>query len=249
MNTEFVIDINGSQTKVYMQIGFFNHQNISYPLHKHVFAEMHIFLSGTAFLCCEEKDIPLKEGDILIVPANQMHRYHSTGKDSKRISFLLNTGYGDMLRKTTIHKAMLSLLCKEIQTYVLTGKNSKLRALLSYICSDCFLEESNQPIIPITNRELIIEEFFSKRYNGTVTIDDLAKELMLSSKQTAREVKRITGNTFIDELAKRKINAAILLFQTTNLTLAQISELVGYSSYAGFYKAYRRITNRLPKPK
>lgn len=74
---------------------------------------------------------------------------------------------------------------------------------------------------------------------------------MLSCKQTEREVKRITGNTFAGEMARRKIGAAIILLQTTNLPLTEISELVGYSSYSGFtrlikeYSTIRKLKRRI----
>lgn len=239
MNSEFTIDINDNQTKVYMQIGFFSHENISYPLHTHIFIEMHIFLNGTAILKCDKEDVQINTGDVLIVPANTPHQYYSIEKGAKRITFLIDYDTPCTLHKTTIPKTLLTLLCNEIQNYVLTGRNSKLKALLSYICSDFFVTPKKQTVPPITNRELIIEEFFSKKYNLNVSIDDLASELMLSKKQTAREVKKFTGNTFTGELSKRKINAAIILSRTTNLSLTQISEKVGYSSYSGFYKAYK----------
>ena len=111
----------------------------------------------------------------------------------------------------------------------------------THICSVFFTSGTKKSLIPITNRELIIDEFFSKKYNSYVTLDDLAKELMLSPKQAEREVKRITGNTFVSELSKRRIDAAILLSETTSLPLVKISEIVGYSSYCGFYKAYKRV--------
>ncbi len=69
---------------------------------------------------------------------------------------------------------------------------------------------------------------------------------MLSHKQTEREVKRITGNTFVGEMSKRKIEAAIMLSQSTNLSLTEISNLVGYTSYCGFYKAYKNMFNNSP---
>ena len=141
----------------------------------------------------------------------------------------------------------MPLFCKEIQEYTLSGKDSKLKALLSYICSDFITIETVKTTAPITNRELIIEDFFSKKYNLGVTLNDLAEELAISSKHTEREVKRLTGNTFAKELAKRKLNAAIILSQTTNLSLAQISQLVGYSSYCGFYKAYKKMFNHSPR--
>lgn len=139
------------------------------------------------------------------------------------------------------------MLCKEIQNYTLTGKDSKLKALLSYICSDILIMENKKNRYPYHKSRTYYRRVFSKKYSLNVTLDDLAKELMLSHKQTEREVRRITGNTFAKELVKRKINAAIMLSQTTNLSLAEISVLVGYSSYCGFYKAYKKTFNCSPK--
>ena len=242
MNTEFIINVNDFEAKIYMQIGFFNHGDISYPMHKHLFGEIHVFLSGNATLCYNESKTELSTGDVLYMPADIEHKYQNFSKDAKRITFLIDRENNSALpTKSTLPSGFLPLLCYEIEEYVRTGRDGKLKPLLSYICSSFFVSGTKKSLIPITNRELIIEEFFSKKYNSNVTLDDLAKELMLSRKQTEREVKRITGNTFIGELSKRRIDAAILLTQTTSLPLVKISEIVGYSSYCGFYKAYKRI--------
>ena len=247
MNNEFIIDISGIEAKIYMQLGFFNHKDLCYPLHKHIFVEMHIFLSGSAIMQCDKENILLQEGDVLFIPANMLHKYQSFKEDSKRISFLLDCGSRSKTpNKTSLPKALLTLLCREIQDYALTGRDSKLKALLSYVCSDFLIMETEKTKIPITNRELIIEEFFTKKYNSNASLGDLAQELMLSHKQTEREVKRITGNTFVRELAKRRIEAAIMLSQTTNLSLTEIIKLVGYTSYCGFYKAYKNMLNNFP---
>lgn len=241
MNTEFIIDINGFQAKLYMQIGFFNHKDLSFPLHKHPISEIHVLLSGSAVLECEKGEIVVQEGDAICMPANMLHTYRSFDKDSKRITFFIDCNKHPITTtKITFPPSALSLLCKEIEEYVLTGKDSKLKALLSYICSDFFITEDKKPLSHITNRELIIDDFFRKKYNSNAKLDDLAQELMLSPKQTERELKRITGNTFVGELSKRKIEAAIVLSQTTNIPLTKISEMVGFVSYSGFYKAYKK---------
>lgn len=241
MNTEFVIDINGSKASVYMQTGFFNHKDMAFPLHKHPMDEIHILLSGTAVLKCNKGEIALKEGDVLYVPASMLHTYQSFEKASKRMTFFIDCeNHSQTVSKITFPQVVFSLLCKEIEEYVLKGKDGKLKPLLSYICSDFFVEEAKKALSPITNRELIIDDFFTGRYNSNVTLNDLSRELMLSNKQTERVVKKITGNTFSGELAKRRMDAAVVLTQTTKLPLAKISELVGYSSYSGFYKAYKR---------
>lgn len=250
MNTEFMIDINGFRAKIYMQIGFFEHKDMSYPMHTHPLNEIHILLNGTAVLKCDKEDVVLQKGDAMCVPANILHTYQSYEKDCRRISFFIDCDNPPItIIKITLPQTVLSLLCKEIEEYVLTGKDYKLKPLISYICSDFFITEAKTTFVHITNRKLIIDDFFSKRYNSNVTLDILAKELFLSHKQTEREVKRITGNTFVGELSKRRIDAAILLLQTTNLPLTKISELVGFSSYSGFYKAYKKRLASLKKEK
>ena len=72
MNTEFLIDIGGFKAKIYMQIGFFNNKDLSYPLHKHIFAEMHVCLSGNVVMKCDTKDIRMQEGDVLFI--DEIHR-------------------------------------------------------------------------------------------------------------------------------------------------------------------------------
>ena len=244
MNTEFTIDINGLQKKIYMQCGFFDHETMSFPPHKHIIIEIHIILSCTAILNCDGEDIALNTGNVLMVPSNVLHGYETYTKNSKRITFFIDDNkYISTIKKSTFPPSFLPLVCEEIQNYTLVGSDGKLKALLSYICSDFFETDQKKPINPLSNRELVIEDFFAHKYSLPVTLDDLAKELMLSHKQTEREVKRITGNTFVGELAKRRILAAIRLSQTTDMTLTKISELVGYSSYSGFYKAYKRIQN------
>lgn len=242
MNTEFVVDINGTPTDMYMRGGFFDHEDMEFPLHEHALPEIHILLGGTAILECDKKDVLLVEGDALCLPARVPHAYRSFEKGAKRMTFFVNCDALCVIaEKTFVPKPLLRLLCKEIEDYVLTGKDNKLKPLLSYICTDFFGTKGNKSTVPTANRQLLIDEFFRERYNTNVTLDDLADKLMLSRKQTEREVERVTGNTFTAELAKRRIRAAIILSQTTDLPLTKISELVGYSSYSGFYKAYKRV--------
>ena len=248
MNTEFTINVNGSPAKAYLQTGFFDHKNISYPLHKHLFSEIHVFLNGNAVLNCGRQEFDLLAGDILCVPARMEHKYQRFSKDAKRITFLIDSDRNAASSvKAVLPENFASMLCAEIQEYVRTGRDGKLKPLLSYICAFFFDREQTKPIIPITNRELLIDEFFSKKYNKNATIEELSKELKLSKKQTEREVKKVTGNTFVKELSKRRIEAAVILTQTTSLPLSKISEMVGYASYCGFYKAYKRVISSTKK--
>ena len=241
MNTEFSIDLNGALTKIYMQVGFFDHEGISYPLHAHPLTEMHILLHGTAKLKCNDAYVLLEEGDVVCIPPDAVHGYSSSPKDVKRCTFFIEReNEHASVRKITFCKTLIALLCREIERYVFTGNDHKLKPLLSYICSDFFEVESKKTPVPLSNRQLIVDDFFQNRYHLNVTLEDLARELMLGTKQTEREVKRITGRTFKGELLHRRIQAAVILSKTTDYSLSEIASLVGYASYSGFFKAFKR---------
>ena len=115
------------------------------------------------------------------------------------------------------------------------------------LCGDRFallFETKNKPLLSVKNRQFIINEFFAKNYNADVTLYDLAQELCLGIKQTEREVKKYTGNSFRDELRRKRIEMANILMKTTDFPLTKISELVGYTTYSGFFKATSQFAGR-----
>lgn len=92
-----------------------------------------------------------------------------------------------------------------------------------------------------------VEEFFQKRYSEDVGIEDLARELCLSVPQTHRVVKRIFPEGFKRMLIKQRIDHALMLIKEGSLTLGEIAERCGYTSYNGFSAAFKSFTDRTPK--
>ena len=97
------------------------------------------------------------------------------------------------------------------------------------------------------NRRKIVEEFFQKRYDEDVGIDDLAKELCLSSPHTHRIVKHVFNDGFKKTLMKQRIDHACMLIKQGGLTLNNIAYRCGYTSYNGFLAAFKIYTGKTPK--
>ncbi len=241
MNYELNTYIGNQPVSFYVQIGFFDHKNVQYPLHNHSFPEIHIFSEGSAVLECDNEKLLTNAGDAILIPAYKYHKYSDFSPESRRITFLINSEQEhNCIKKTTFPQVLAPLICDEINSYYTSGNDNKIKELISFICSDFFESENKKPL-PVTDREFIIREFFAKKYNLDISINELAKELSLSSKQTAREIKKYTGQTFREQLAKTRVEMAKVMMKTTDLPLSEISRSVGYSSYSGFYKAYRRF--------
>ncbi len=92
-----------------------------------------------------------------------------------------------------------------------------------------------------------VEEFFQKRYNEEISIEDLAKELCLSVAHTHRIVKKVFDEGFKKTLMKQRIEHACMLIKQGNLTLNEIAYSCGYTSYNGFLAAFKSYMGKTPK--
>lgn len=93
----------------------------------------------------------------------------------------------------------------------------------------------------------IVEEFFQKRYNEEVSIEDLAKELCLSVPHTHRIVKKVFEGGFKKTLIKQRIEHACMLIKQRDLPLTEIACRCGYTSYNGFLSAFKSYMGKSPK--
>ncbi len=136
-----------------------------------------------------------------------------------------------------VHSTLLSLF------FITLAKRIKARLLF----------DNEQPIPQSAESETvfrqrkIVEEFFQKRYNEEVSIDDLAGELCLSVAHTHRVVKRFFDEGFKKTLMKQRIEHACMLIKRGDLTLTEIAFLSGYTSYNGFLSAFKGYMGKTPK--
>lgn len=79
------------------------------------------------------------------------------------------------------------------------------------------------------------------------SIDSLADSLHVNAGYLSHLFKEQTGRCFTDYLAEQRISRAIELMQTTNLTLAQIGERVGYNDPNYFSRVFKKRRGMGPR--
>ena len=79
--------------------------------------------------------------------------------------------------------------------------------------------------------------YLDSNYNENITLASLAKIVGLSPKQVQRIIQNETGNTFLEELTARRMQAARYLEENTDMSATEIAHYVGYNSYSGYWKA------------
>lgn len=93
---------------------------------------------------------------------------------------------------------------------------------------------------------VIIEEYFLYQYRS-LSLEDMAKRLGLSTRQTERLLQKQYGKTFLQKKTEARMSAAAILLSNTECTITSIAEELGYSSIEHFTSAFRNYYYMSPR--
>ena len=232
---ELNLTVGSQSVTAFFYDNFFTHRVASSSFHKHRYCEIHFTESKEAMLYTQNTAITSAPGTITAIPAETVHRLYFPDQGVSHRVCLINYPVKQILQ-SKVSPGLISDFFAQADEYKRTGNPGKFAEYAAFLCKDFI--DSRVELLPIRNREFLICEFFVNNYNKDVCIADLAELLCVSEKQANRLVVQHMGDTFGRTLTKYRIEAAKMLQQTDkSLTLSEISQLVGYQSYSGFWKA------------
>lgn len=88
--------------------------------------------------------------------------------------------------------------------------------------------------------------YLQENYASRITANDVAKELLISTRSLSRLFLSETGKSFSEYLTEYRINVAVHLIKTTQYRIVDIAPLVGYNTMKNFYKTFKKITGHNP---
>jgi AraC-like DNA-binding protein len=139
----------------------------------------------------------------------------------------------------SINPTLMRSFMDAIQCCTKGSDHTKICAFLELICCDFYPDHSLLPKIS-QDFDFIIQEFISLHYRENAKLSDLAKMLHFSEKHTSRLVLNCTGCTFRQAITNQRMSVARHLANTTDMSLQEISQYLGYQTYSGFWKAYQK---------
>lgn len=150
------------------------------------------------------------------------------------------------------HRQWIDEIHREIHTRPL-GYASRIRCLITLVLLELIREvepDSRMELAPPRPtkddlRSALIDQFFD-RYDQALTIGELAALLNLSTKQTNRVILEQYQTTFKQKLLDTRIEVAKNMLATTDLTVQEILERVGYSLHRSFGRVFKRKTGFTP---
>lgn len=243
----FTFGAGETQIEAFVHPSVFDMRSVSSSFHSHAWAELHITLRGSCVLHMGERVLHSEAGTVTVIPSGMEHRLCVADETVRHIGLLIAYTLPAVVQKNH-GSALAEGLAEELRRYGTTHEFYPIAAYLGFLCRDLICPRI--ALRQVENREFLIREFFSNRYNEAVTLEDLAKELHLCARQTARLVREYMGDHFSNVLLDHRIRAAKrLLAHNPALTLSETAQLVGYGSYAGFWKAFKRFENGQKKEK
>lgn len=218
----------------------------------------------------EGKPIVMNKNSLCLIPPKCYHSTHSETQIEKfTMRFKYNQICSDIDEKT-IYESFNSILTnitapvhinlddscslfKSIREELLSDENySELMARL-YIGQiylkllrlldvyECEKRELNkQENDSNDSRYYAMELYFSKHYSEQITEASLAAQLGLSKRQTSRVFKTAYKMSFREKLIDVRMAKAAKMLAKTDIPIAEIAYMIGYTSISGFYVAFKR---------
>ena len=235
----------------------FRHCNAEY--------ELHILLGGSMTVEIEDNNVLFEAGDGIVIAPGRYHAPIPSGSAIEHfaVSFIVTDGKLADELSNKIHEYKhfnisedMAKICPEIYREYESASlycNEKIKALLSWLMISVLrildLNRESTPtfLAPELERADIIDNFFGLSLEYIQGAKQLANLLHLSERQLGRVIFQLYGMTFQQKMTQAKMDRSAWLLRTTTKKVGEIAQMVGYSSEAAFYQAFRKYFNVTPQ--
>lgn len=245
--------------------------------HEHAWYECHCVKKGCLKIKTDEKDYQIRANEALFIPPRLYHSTTVMADDTKYVCFgfeLSKNGKNSMEQLfenmsaafSTEHcvklKKCRKLLdtCDDLLAYAYEGGSLErcrfhnMLASFLFILSDKLRDtdpKETTSVLPSAEtapdlRNYLLDYLTSNEINN-ITLEELSKQIYLNKKQINRIIKKRYNMTYKQKQIRYRIENAKKQLLETDLSVDQISLLVGYTNLTSFYKAFRRIVGVTPK--
>lgn len=163
-----------------------------------------------------------------------------------------------MARKTEMHKICQKILTELDITYRAV-RGPKAIAVRPEPAESCSAEELEQAVrdyvgkififSSVDSSDLLVEKlkrYLENHYQENISLKMLEDEFYFNASYISRIFKIKTGENYSDYLLKLRIARAKELLESSNYSIRQISEMVGFSSSKYFSKVFKDMEGRQP---
>lgn len=141
-------------------------------------------------------------------------------------------------------RTLLDMLCHAVDEAECPGV-LYLMLLLHYIEQECIAESS---AVVREHNETVekICAYLAANYQQHFSLTEVAARFYLSPYYLSRLFRRVTGQSIVDYLNNRRIEAGQKLLESTELSISDVAEQIGFASAAHFRRVFRETMGMSP---
>lgn len=251
-----------------------NKDYIDTTYHCHDFIEFSYVVSGEVTYRIKDNFFKVKEKTLLAFNPGVYHKeslnkgesvtelhfgFKNIKIDGLSDNFIMNKNFAEPFEfkhfKEDFHKCCLEIIQEEKTCDV--GSDLLLKSLVMKLIS-LFLKEVNYvennnknslPNLPFcdkSNLVKIILDYFDSNYMHNISLDDISKNLYISSVYVSKVFKERTGESPINYLINLRLEKARKLLLESDLNVKEIAQLVGYKDAYYFSKLFKKYFGKAP---
>lgn len=141
-------------------------------------------------------------------------------------------------------RALLDMLCHAADEAECPGV-LYLMLILHYIEQEC-IAESSAVVREHNETAEKICAYLAANYQQRFSLTEVAARFYLSPYYLSRLFRRVTGQSIVDYLNNRRIEAGQKLLEQTELSISDVAEQIGFASAAHFRRVFRETMGLSP---
>jgi len=231
------------------------------PLHNHMYYEIFHLPVGNAVLNFENDSVTLNKNSIVIVPPMVFHAENciSADAESEAIDFIFMSNnlkssfplYGRLAKAlkspfSVFEGERIADITHKLHYSVESGNYSQTSILFHQLIL-LIIELSGQTKARFernstdTNMKRLykIQQYISRNITEDIRVEEIANSLFLSTRQINRIIKMHFGCSFKEYVVILRMNLASQLLRTTDSSITEIYQKIGYNSAQAFYRAFQ----------
>ncbi|MDD3428617.1 MAG: AraC family transcriptional regulator [Oscillospiraceae bacterium] len=229
--------------------------------HTHPFAELFYVISGKGSFIVEDEVFEVHEDDFVIVNPNVMHTESSLDKSPLEyivlgvagLSFLFNDVNTHSLFNYHIHRANFLFYLKALLSEVENGgensdvaRQNLFELLLINMMRYAHVSFSVATVQKADRECSIAKRYIDAHFKENISLDDLAALTHTNKYYLAHSFTKTFGTSPINYLQEKRIAESKSLLSSTNHSISQIAQIMGFSSPSYFTQVFTKAMGQSP---
>ena len=245
-----------------------------YTEHHHTECELSLFIAGSGIYTVGKKVYEFNEGDMFLFGSDEPHciteLYTETdllnihfepqllwqqpeNMELLTLFFAKNVNFSNRFsgRDTALKNLILNIekeISEKLTGYIIETKYRLFSALIYILRGYDYFDKSPDYIKYRLSTEKMKDamNYINENLSDKLLLKDIAAAACMSQTYFSSVFKKLNGISPWEYITIKRIEKAIFLIKTTNMTMLEIAGNCGFSSSSNFYKSFAKITGKKP---